>query len=276
MKNIFILNFVRSTIVFFLFISIALISIARAETLYVTDRILLGMHQEANETSPVIKTITSGTATVVLERNESFIKIKLTDGTEGWVSKNFLKKEKPATAALDVISVKLKKEQQNSKKLVDELASKEREIQIHRDELSNAKSSIKDLNNALKETGKTPEPTGNPEDLTKALATIKTLEEKIAQLEQEKTEVASTSGNEAVIELEKMQNQNKQFQVRIAAALANLSGETVPTAEELAAIRPSFPLWYWLLLVALLIAGIAGGVIWMDIVHRKKHGGFRL
>lgn len=267
MKNIFI----HSTILFLL-----ITSVTHAETLYVTDRILLGMHQEANETSPIIKTITSGTATTVLQRTDNFIKIKLSDGTEGWVSKNFLKKEKPATAELDVAKAKLKKAAQNNKKLADDLATKEREIQIHRDELSNAKSSIKDLKSALKEAGSTPEPTGNPEDLTKAQATIKTLEEKIAQLEEEKTEVASTSGSDAVIELEKMQNQNKEFQVRIEAALANLSGETVPSAAELAAIRPSFPFWYWLLLIALMIAGVAGGVIWMDILHRKKHGGFRL
>ena len=262
---------IHSTLIYLLFISVI-----QAETLYVTDRILLGMHKEANETSPIIKTITSGTATTVLARNESFIKIKLQDGTEGWVSKNFLKKEKPATAQLDIAYAKLQKAQKNTKKLADELASKEREIQIHRDELSNAKTAIKDLKNALKEAGSTVEPTGNPEDLTKAQATIKKLEEKITQLEQEKTEVASQSGSDAVIELEKLQNQSKEYQVRIEAAMANLSGETVPSAAELAAIRPSFPFWYWLLLVALLIAGIAAGVIWMDILHRRKHGGFRL
>ena len=267
MKN----TFIHSTILFFVFVSMT-----QAETMYVTDRILLGMHQEANETSPVIKTITSGTATTVLQRSDNFIKIKLTDGTEGWVSKNFLKKEKPATAELDLVNSKLKKVQKDNKKLADELASKEREIQIHRDELSNAKSSIKDLKSAMKEAGSPAKPTGNPADLTKAQATIKTLETKIAQLEQEKTEVASSSGDDAIIGLEKLQNQNKQYQARIEAALANLSGETVPSAAELAAIRPSFPFWYWLLLVALLIAGVAGGVIWMDILHRRKHGGFRL
>jgi len=267
MKNVFVLS---------IFTSLLFFSVVHAETLYVTDRILLGMHQEANETSPIIKTITSGTAATVLSRNENFVKIKLTDGSEGWVSKNFLKKEKPATAELDKTYAKLQKVQQNNKKLADELASKEREIQIHRDELSNAKTAIKDLKSALKETGSTVEPAGNPEDLTKALATIQTLEQKITQLEQEKTKVASQSGDNAVIELEKLQNQNKQFQVRIEAALANLSGETVPSAAELAAIRPSFPFWYWLLLVALMIAGVAAGVIGMDILHRRKHGGFRL
>ena len=276
MKN----NFVHSTILFLMFVSVGsmslISSIIQAETLYVTDRILLGVHQQADEISPVIKTITSGTAVTVIQQNENFTQIKLADGTVGWVSKNFLKKEKPATAELDASNAKLKAAQQRNKKLADDLASKEREVQVRRDQLSNAKSSIKDLKSALKEAGGPAVPAGNPEDLNNANATIKTLEEKITQLEMEKTEVASTSGSDAVIELEKLQNQNKEFRVRIEAAQANLKGETVPSAEELAAIRPSFPFWYWLLLVALLIAGVAGGVIWMDILHRKKHGGFRI
>ena len=270
MKN----NFVHSTFVFLLFFSVSVFS--QAETLYVTDRILLGVHQQADETSPIIKTIASGTKITVLQKNENFTLIKLQDGTEGWVSKNYLKKEKPATAELDAMNAKLQAVQKSKKKLLEKLATKEREVQVRRDQLSNAKSSIKDLKNALKDAGNPVVPAGDPEELTKAQATIKTLEEKITQLGQEKTEVASTTGNDAVIELEKLQNQNKEFLVRIEAAMANLKGETVPSAEELAAIRPSFPLWYWLLLIALLIAGAAGGVIGMDIFHRKKHGGFRL
>ncbi|MGD8785000.1 MAG: hypothetical protein PVG75_11210, partial [Thioalkalispiraceae bacterium] len=95
-------------------------------------------------------------------------------------------------------------------------------------------------------------------------------------LEKEKKELADQSGDDAVIQLEKLQKQNNAFQVRIEAALANLKGETVPTAEELAAIRPSFPIWYWVLLIAMLIIGAVAGIFWIDYQHRRKHGGFRL
>lgn len=246
-----------------------------AETNYVTDRILLGVHQQANETSPIIESINSGTAVTVIQREDSFVKIKLASGKEGWVVASFLKKEKPATAELDSVYAKLQKAQETSKTLSENLAKKEREIQVRRDEISNAKTTIKSLRKALNEAG-TEQPATVVADNSEAEAKIKTLEEKIAQLEKQKTELADQSGDTAVIELAKLQDQNKEFQVRIEAALANLKGETVPSAAELAAIRPSFPFWYWLLLIAMLVIGAVGGIFWIDLHHRRKHGGFRL
>ena len=246
-----------------------------AETLYVTDRILLGVHQQASETSPILESITSGTKVTVIQRNESFVKIKLKNGKEGWVIASYLKKEKPATAELDSVYAQLQKSQETNKKIAEDLAKKEREIQIRRDEISNAKSTIKGLRKALKDAG-SEQPIVAIADNSEADARIKALEEKIAQLEKEKSELADTSGDDAVIELEKLQNQNNQFQVRIEAALANLKGETVPTAAELAAIRPSFPFWYWLLLIVMLAIGATAGIFWIDFHHRRKHGGFRL
>ncbi len=247
-----------------------------AETLFVTDRILLGVHQQASETSPVIESITSGTKVTVIQRQDSFVKIKLDSGKEGWVIASYLKKEKPATAELDKIYAQLQKAQATNKTLSENLAKKEREVQIRRDEISNAKSTIKDLRKALKDAGSDQPVAATPTDNPETEAQIKALEEKVALLEKEKSDLADQSGDTAVIELEKLQNQNKEFQVRIEAALANLKGETVPTAAELAAIRPSFPFWYWLLLIAMLIVGAAAGVLWIDYHHRRKHGGFRL
>ena len=246
-----------------------------AETSYVTDRILLGVHQQANESSPIIESIVSGTAVTVSQRQDDFVKIKLASGKEGWVIASFLMKEKPATAKVDNITAQLKKEQEKSKKLGEELAKKDREIQIRRDEISNAKTTIKSLRKALNEAG-SEQPAPIAVDNSEAEAKIKALEDKIAQLEKEKTDLADQTGDTAVIELEKLQSQNKEFQVRIEAALANLKGETVPTAAELAAIRPSFPFWYWLLLIAALVIGAVAGVFWIDLQHRRKHGGFRI
>jgi SH3 domain protein len=64
-----------------------------AEKRYVTDRILLGIHTEADETSKLIKSVPSGTELEVLDTEEGFVKIKLDDGTEGWVSSGFIMKD---------------------------------------------------------------------------------------------------------------------------------------------------------------------------------------
>ena len=112
--------------------------------------------------------------------------------------------------------------------------------------------------------------------MDKANATIEELKKVIEQLESEKVALANSPVETDSTDIQKIQTENKNLQVRIEAALANLKGEQVPTPEELAAIRPHFPFWYWLLLIALLIVGITAGFAWFDYRHRSKHGGFRI
>ncbi len=250
---------------------------AQAETMYVTDRILLGVHQQPNENSPIVATIPSGTALTVIQRQDSFSRIRLADGKEGWVSASYLKKEKPATAELDTVYAKLQKEQESSKKLAADLGKKERDLQLLRDELSNAKTTIKDLKSKASNTTAAPAPPpANDEELKKANETIAQLETKISELETQVAEQPEQEAQPEVANLQKLELENRALQGRIEAALANLQGETVPSAEELAAIRPSFPVWYWLLLIALLIIGVGGGFFLFDYLHRQKHGGFRI
>jgi SH3 domain protein len=244
---------------------------AIAETLYVTDRILLGVHQEAAEASMVIATIPSGTAVQVLERGDDFIKIQLADGKQGWVSSGYLKPQKPATAQLDAANAQLKQAQDTVKKLNDELKKRARESQVRQDEISNDKNTIKELTKKLNDKGASaPSPSKEAEDQ------IKTLQAQVTQLSEDKAKLVSQSKSESNVSLHDLQNQNQQLQARIEAALANLQGKQVPSASELAAIRPSFPVWYWILLFAIFIGGIAAGIGWIDYSRRKRHGGFRI
>ena len=246
------------------------------ETVYITDRILLGVHQQPSENSPIITTIPSGTALTLIQRQDSFAKVRLADGKEGWVSQNYLKADKPATAELDVALAKLQKEQETSQKLAADLNKVEREVQVRRDELSNANTTIKDLQQKLKQGANQSSGVVDTEALDKANATIEEMKKVIAQLETEKAAMANSTAEADATDIQTIQRENKNLQVRIEAALANLKGEQVPTPEELAAIRPHFPFWYWLLLIALFIVGITAGFAWFDYRHRSKHGGFRI
>ena len=247
------------------------------ETVYVTDRILLGVHQQPSENSPIITTIPSGTAMTLIQRQDSFAKVRLVDGKEGWVSESYVKTDKPATAELDIALAKLQKEQETSQKLAADLNKVEREVQVRRDELSNANTTIKDLQQKLKQGSNQPQAGEVDSDaLDKANATIEEMKRVIAQLETEKAAMANTTVESDTTDVQTIQKQNKNLQVRIEAALANLKGEQVPTPEELAAIRPHFPFWYWLLLIALLVIGITTGFALFDYRHRRKHGGFRI
>ena len=240
-----------------------------AQTRYVTDRIMLGVHQEANANSTLLTSIPSGTTVKVLNSQIEFSKIRLGNGTEGWVLSSYLLKEKPAVAELDDLSTKYQK--------ANELFRKgEKEAQLWRDELSNAKNKIKGLRKKLTKG----ESYAATEALEKELATEKDktteLESKIIGLETRLEQLKILSQDDSIVKLRQFRDENSNLNARIKAALANLEGQTVPTAEELAAIRPDFPLWYTGLLLLMIILGVAGGIGWMDYQNRKKHGGFRL
>lgn len=262
----------KKTILVFITVFISCMTMAAfADTLYVTDRIILGVHQQAAETSAVIKTIPSGTAVTVLERNDNFTKVKLADGTQGWVSAAYLKPDKPATAIVDALNIKLKQAQDQIQNLNDEIKKHKRENQVRQDELSNDKSTIKELQNKLKkQEASMPSPSKQAEE------EIKSLKAKVKQLTDQKQALVKETKSDSEVSLHDLQKENQQLQVRIEAAVANLKGEKVPSASELASIRPSFPLWYWILLFAIFIGGIAAGIGWIDYHNRRRHGGFRV
>ncbi len=240
-----------------------------AAELYVTDRIMLGVHQGADANSTLVTSIPSGTSVNVVGKEGDFSKIRLGNGTEGWVLSSYLLTQKPAAAELDDLSAKYQQANETAQK-------SEKNSELWRDELANAKNLIKELKKKLTK-GESLEAS---EVLEKELAAEKTkstqLQTRITELEANVEKLKLISKDDAVTKLQLAQGENRNLKVRIEAALANLEGKTVPTAEELAAIRPDFPIWYTGLLVLMIIIGVSAGVAWMDYKNRKKHGGFRL
>lgn len=249
-------------------------SAASAEAMYVTDRILLGVHQEPQEDSVLVKSIVSGTKIEVLGEQGEFTKIKLSDGVQGWVSTGFLKKEKPAVAEVDELYKKYE-ESRNSLKLVSEqLTKKERELQVRRDQLSNANTAIKELKKQLAAGGKAP--VVDDSKFKEAQQKVEALTKQLADMTTARKTAEAAMENTGNINIADLQKENNNLLARIESAKANLSGETVPSAEQLAAIRPEFPIWYWGLLLLVFIIGTIGGLLWMDYKNRMKHGGFRI
>lgn len=247
---------------------------ALAEKRYVTDRILLGIHTEADETSTLIKSIPSGTEFEVLKTEEGFLKIKLDDGTEGWVSTGFVMKETPSTRKYDVLAHQYEQTTQELDKFKVEYEKINRELQVRRDQVSNATTTIKELK---KRTGGAvvvdPEMENN---LAAAKKEVEELKLKIVELEKKPQPKVDIDQKQIFEELKEVKSQNDVMQKRIDVALAHLNGTRIPTAEELASIRPQFPTWYWTLLVIILLIGIIAGYFIMDYRFRRRHGGFRI
>ena len=250
-----------------------------AETLYVTDRILLGIHQLADEQSPILKSISSGSAVTVISKQGNFINIRTKDGTQGWVAANFLVKNKPATKEYDNLFAQYQKTVETLKVVNERLTKKERELQIKRDQLSNATTTIKELKKGGQpktEAVKESDIIVDENVLEEAQQEIKRLKTKILSLEQLAKDSKDGDPNSTQAKLIKTEQENTLMRNSIEMAMASLEGKHVPTAEELAGIRASFPAWYWGLTFVMIILGVIGGIVWNDYKNRKRHGGFRI
>ncbi len=70
--------------------------LAVAETGYVTDRLLLGLHQAEDTSDRPFRSLESGTRFEVLSRDRLYARVRLEDGTEGYVKAAYVVDEPPA------------------------------------------------------------------------------------------------------------------------------------------------------------------------------------
>lgn len=70
--------------------------LAAAETGYVTDRLVLGLHEAEDTSDRAFRSLESGQAFEVLSRNRLYAHIQLPDGTQGYVKAAYVVYDKPA------------------------------------------------------------------------------------------------------------------------------------------------------------------------------------
>ena len=71
-------------------------SAAQAETVYVAERIRIGLRAEVVETSAVVKTVETGVPLEVIERFDKLVRVRDPQGTDGWIEARFLSPDPPA------------------------------------------------------------------------------------------------------------------------------------------------------------------------------------
>lgn len=81
----------------FVFGIVALLPLlAAAETGYVTDRLVLGLHQAPDTSDRAFRSLESGQGFEVLSRDRLYAHIQLPDGAQGYVKAAYIVYEKPA------------------------------------------------------------------------------------------------------------------------------------------------------------------------------------
>ncbi len=80
-----------------------------AETVYVIDKLQVGLRAEGDAVSVVVKSLETGAALEVLERSERFMRVRDKSGAEGWVESRYVGVELPARAQLAKLQDELNK-----------------------------------------------------------------------------------------------------------------------------------------------------------------------
>ncbi len=239
---------------------------AHAASLFVTDKILLGIHQAPSEDSAILKSVSSGTELQVLQTEGNFTQVKAPDGTEGWVASSYLMSQKPAQVVLQQMRSQADKDRKDLAALRDQLQVKHNELKEQQAKVDALKKQL-----AAAKTG-----SADAKALADAQAQVKALQDKLADVKQQEKVQAKELATPSQEEIKKVHDQNMELQARIELALASLNGKKLPPADELAAVRPKFPPWYLGLLAAVALVGFIGGVLFLDRRYRKRHGGFRV
>jgi SH3 domain protein len=250
-----------------------------AQTEYVTDRIEIGLHQQPDINSPVTRMLASGTKVEVLQQQDDFKRVRLADGSQGWISAGYLVARQPASVEYDLLARKHEELGQQLKEKNERLAKVERDLQIRRDELSNARTTIRELKKQVAAAGNG---ANLDEERLQQLAEkerqIEQLQGEIQRLEEQREmETPDPPGVEQYkAQLAQQKKINQQLRQRIELAQEFLGQEQLPSPEQLEKWRPALPGWYWGTLLTVLLIGIVAGIGWMDFRLRRRHGGFRV
>ncbi len=92
----------------------AILPLATAETVYVTDNLRIGVRPEPDNNAPPVGVVMSGMKLDVLKRSDDYVKIRSTDGIEGWIKEIHITRDVPVRVQLDKMTLQF---QQVSKEL---------------------------------------------------------------------------------------------------------------------------------------------------------------
>lgn len=227
--------------------------VAHAETLYVTDHITAALRSDVTPGAGVLTTVSTGEKLEVLERSGSFVRVRDSDGIEGWIDATALAPEPPAAERLKTL----------------------------RAELDRTRAQLASAQGQLAKSRAAPAP--DNDKIQAELAAARAQVDKIrAELKNKNEEIAAavTARDAAVKEAAGL----RQAVAREAAARASAS-EAQEAAATVHAAPPQNPApspWagshlLWLgIAFAMLVLGFIGGILWVKESIRRRMGGMYL
>jgi hypothetical protein len=229
----------------------------QAETLYIKDSLLVGLHEEKSIDSAILKVLPTGTALEVLKRENDFVNVRSPKGVVGWISNNYLMANDPYKAqGTDAAAIaaqtrirELEAEVQNIK-MQQARQGQRREETINSDEVDKLKIENDNLKQQL---------------ISDKLKSGE-LRAQLAELKNQLSKIGSKKESAAKMQL--LAETNAQLENKISQLQQGRNIEK-PFTDMLNIHNPI------LLSVIALVLGLLFGIFLMDWRTRRRHGGLR-
>ena len=226
---------------------------SQAETLYITDSLLVGLHEEKSIDSPILKVIPTGTSLEVIERDDDFVHVRDPKGVSGWISNSYLitndpdKNENMDEGTAQSKIRELEAELQNIK---IQQAKPDQETIINSDEIAKLKIENKNLKQKIKS------------DKLKSGE----LQANLAELRNQISQAGNSDKLNSEIQLLTEVNARLEDEIK---QLQKGSNTEVSEPKNLNLSNLIIGLG-----IALLV-GLLTGIFFMDWLQRRRHGGLR-
>jgi len=253
----------NSWALFFMSLSLLILSLQvqaeSEEQYYITPELQLGLHTKASMESPVKLLISSGMAVKVIKVEKEFSLIKTETGSEGWVKNQFLTNETPAVLQVVEMKEALQRAQDLMKaRLKNDTEKASVEDATQNSQLSNdEKAAYEETIAELKDEIKAWEQLDHQDKVAQQAQAEKAnqiLKEKLAM-------IASVAIGQDV--------DASQFDLATEGELPQL--RTKPPETFLKIIKKNYILMLMIMGLSFLL-----GIFLMDLVNRRRHGGYRI
>ncbi|MEM7540360.1 MAG: TIGR04211 family SH3 domain-containing protein [Pseudomonadota bacterium] len=233
---------------------LANVPLAIADTAYIVDELLVGIHQEQNLDSAIIKVVTTGTKLEVSERDGELAKVIDETGAEGWVDAAYLTSELPARVRVDELKA--------------QVVALEKALQQQPD--GDAQTKLKNEMDTLER-----ENTELKTKLSAERVTIGKLNAELGAARAQNANSNSESGGLAPLieERDALRRELNESQQTLAQLHRQAGGEALPAIT--GAAPPSNRIFYSVAAATALL-GFGLGAWLIDYLARRRHGGVRL
>jgi len=228
-----------------------------AEIVYIDDEVLVGMHQNENLDSPIIKTIPSGTRLEVLQEGRTMSLIRDPDDVRGWVDQRYLTDDPPASVSLN--------------------AAKE-QIRALRSELAETQGRLSDYEkyDIEKNNNKRFIALNKENDELRQLLKVERV--RVGQLQGQIDDLRSSLNKNKetaglLEQIDELSETNLELRKEIEALRNTPINETLSRNDS---SRHAGPLTLLLAILVSLVIGLLVGLYLMDLYIRRRHGGFRV